>query len=204
MLIAIEGGDGSGKDTQVDLLKKAFSEENFIFTREPGGTAIGDEIRQLLLKDSSVGMSPQAELLLFIASRAQKVKEIIEPQLASGGHVISNRFSLSTAAYQIYGRERLDLLPLYENTTKAALGGCEPDLYILLDIDPELGAQRTDQRKGSNDRIEKEDLEFRKRVRFGYLAEIKKTKKYEIIDATGSIEDIHKNIKDLINKFLKI
>ena len=107
LFVVIEGGEGTGKDTQIDLLKEKFAgREDVVFTREPGGTIVGEKIREVLLAKGSGPISVETELLLFLAARAQIVREIVAPALCAGKMVISNRFGLSTAAYQIYGRER--------------------------------------------------------------------------------------------------
>jgi dTMP kinase len=174
LFITFEGGEGSGKTTQLRLLARrlrAFPEE-VIETRDPGGTTIGKEIRRLLLSRESAPMSEAAELLLYEASRAQLVREVIGPALARGAVVLSDRFTDSTLAYQGYGRG-LDL-DLIRRLNQLATAGLRPDLTLLLDIDPRIGlprcARTSGTHAGARDRIEQEPLAFHQRTREGYLA----------------------------------
>lgn len=194
--IAIEGGEGSGKDTQIALLEKKLDEKDFVFTREPGGTIIGENIRKILLSDEAQGMTVETELLLFVAARAQLAGEVIKPELEAGRHVISNRFALSTYAYQIYGRERPEYLPLLETISRAVIDEIKPDLYILLDIDPTIGLSRTVGRRDNN-RLDAESIEFHQRVREGYLQEIDKYN-HLIIDASLPIETVQEKLLEAI------
>jgi len=149
--IVIEGGDGAGKDTQIELLRKDFS-EGFAYTRDPGGTAISLELRTIVQYNKDI--VKEAELLLFLAARAQLVQEFIIPTLAEGRHVISNRFDLSTYAYQIYGRERQNMKEFVERASQFARNGAEPDLIILLDVPPEVGLARSRERHEMETRFE--------------------------------------------------
>lgn len=200
--IAIEGGEGAGKDTQIILLQDALSLEPITFTREPGGTALGEKVRSVLLSYSSSNIAPETELFLFVAARAQLVREIIKPTIESGRHIISNRFSLSTAAYQIYGRRRQEHAAFLESISQVAISDFQPDLYILLDLPPETGLKRTIGRR-TNNRLDAEPLDFHRRVREGYLSEIKKQKNYLIIDASRSskvvFQDVLVAVKNCLN-----
>src|SRR3989338_3812760 len=122
--IMLEGGEGSGKTTVGERLKLEFPAA--VYTQDPGGTALGEHIRGLLMSDETKGIDVRAELLLFIAGRAQLVAEVIKPALESGKLVISNRFGLSSIAYQVYGRQRPDLLALYNTVSAEILQGCVP------------------------------------------------------------------------------
>ena len=139
LFVSFEGPEGGGKTTQAQQLADALTAAGHavVNTREPGGTPIGNQVRQLLLDHSSAGMQPQTEFLLFSASRAQLVREVIEPQLARGGVVLCDRFYDSSLAYQGYGH-RLDLEEL-RRTTRLATGGRVPDLTFFLDIDAQAG-----------------------------------------------------------------
>ena len=137
--IVFEGGEGSGKTTIVERLKKAYPD--FVYTQDPGGTRLGEEIRELLMSDKTKGIDVRSELLLFLAGRAQMIAEIIKPALDSGKIVVSNRFALSSIAYQIYGRQRPELLPLYRAVWILCLR-VYPDACILLDVTPEIGIAR--------------------------------------------------------------
>jgi dTMP kinase len=173
MFITFEGPDGSGKTTQVGQIANTLRERgrNVLLTREPGGTAIGDQIRHVLHDLKNQSMHPRAELLLYSASRAQIVEEIIRPHLMVGGIVICDRFFDSTYAYQGYGHG-LDLTTLRQ-ITEFATGGLRPDLTILLDIAPEAGIQRrlSAVTQGEEwNRLDAMALEFHQRVRAGYHA----------------------------------
>ncbi|MBI2871586.1 MAG: dTMP kinase [Chloroflexi bacterium] len=164
--IVFEGGEGSGKTTQVRALRRRLIRRGYsvVVAREPGGTPGGEAIRRLLR--SSHTLSPRVELFLFAASRALLVDQVIRPALAEGRIVICDRFSASTIAYQGYGRE------LGASTaaqiSDMATGGLAPDLTVYMDVAPELGLQR---KAGVPDRFERAHLEFHRRVREGYLAQ---------------------------------
>ncbi len=162
-LIAFEGGEGAGKSTQSRALASHIGAE---LTREPGGTPLGERLRRLLLEETGP-LDPRAELMLLLAARAEHLAERIGPALAAGRHVVVDRFTASTLAYQGYGRG----LPIEEVRRACALatGGREPDLTVLLDVPVPLGAARRSPR--SEDRIEREEAEFHERVRRGFLAE---------------------------------
>jgi len=166
LFITFEGGEGCGKSTQARLLLKKLEQQGIptILTHEPGGTALGNEIRMLLKRKQGSSISPQAELFLFAASRVQLVAELVSPALQEGKVVICDRFTYSTIVYQGYGRG-LDLATVGMVNTMAT-GNLKPDLTILLDMPSEQGLER---RRSSKDRFELEDLSFHHRVREGYL-----------------------------------
>jgi len=199
--IVIEGGDGSGKDAQVASAIKELHGENIVFTREPGGTRVGNEIRKLLLNEKSFDMKAKAELLLFYASRAQHVEEIIAPALTSMQNVISNRFSLSTIAYQIYGRKQPEYFDLCTLLDMAVVGKYKPDLTIFLDIDPKNAVEKIRQRTTENNRFDDEDIEFYTRVREGYLTHLK-TIPNKIINVERPFEEVQKEVLTTIREFL--
>jgi dTMP kinase len=163
--ISFEGIDGAGKSTQIRLLAERLRSAGHAVTEsiEPGGTRLGREIRRLLLDPSSAGMAPAAELLLYFAARAQNVVETIRPALDRGDIVLSDRFTDSTMAYQGFARG-LGTEPVRE-LHRIACGGVEPCLTLFLDIDLETSASRIER----PDRMESESIEFRRRVREGYL-----------------------------------
>jgi dTMP kinase len=167
MFITLEGPDGSGKTSQLPLLAEYLRTQGFdvLTTREPGGTSISEQIRAVLHSLENTEMNPRTEILLYQASRAQLVVQVIRPHLAKGGVVISDRFADSTLAYQGYGHQ-LDLEPLGV-LVSFATGGLKPDLTILLDIDVEVGLQRRKQ-GGNWNRLDAYDLAFHQRVRQGY------------------------------------
>jgi dTMP kinase len=169
MFITLEGPEGSGKTTQLRLLTAFLREQGYhvVATREPGGTPIGDQIRCVLHDTANTAMSPTAELLLYAASRAQLVDQVIRPALAAGQIVLCDRYADSTMAYQGYGRG-LDLDTL-ATLTAIATSGLRPDLTLLLDLDVERGlARRRDEGEEMN-RLDLETIAFHRRVRDGYL-----------------------------------
>jgi dTMP kinase len=173
LFITFEGPDGSGKTTQAQLLYEYLQERGYpvFLTREPGGTSIGDQIREVLHSLENTEMLPQTEILLYSASRAQLVGQIIRPHLARGEIVLCDRYADSTLAYQGYGHG-LDLQVLQAITTFAT-GGLKPDLTIYLDIDVEEGLRRKlaahRDREAEWNRMDQQELAFHRRVRKGYL-----------------------------------
>jgi dTMP kinase len=166
LFITFEGGEGCGKSTQSRLLLKKLEQQNVpvVLTHEPGGTALGNELRKTLKRKQSSSISPQAELFLLAASRAQLVAEVIRPALEEGKVVLCDRFTHSTIVYQGYGRG-LDFTAI-KMVNNMATKHLNPDLIILLDISPEEGLAR---KQSLKDRFELEDLSFHRRVREGYL-----------------------------------
>jgi len=203
LLITFEGPDGSGKSTQLRLLSAWLKEEGYtvLTTREPGGTPIGEAIRALLHDCSHTEMTPNAEILLYSASRAQLVSEVIRPALERGMYVLCDRYFDSTYAYQGYGRG----LPLetLRTITEFAVGGLKPDLTIYLDISPEAGLARRTQGGEEMNRLDREALDFHKRVRAGYhsLAS-NEPERWLMVDATGSVEVVQERLQKLLCKFL--
>ncbi len=168
MFITFEGPEGSGKSTQIRLLAEYLRGRSFSVEvmREPGGTAIGDQIRHVLHDTANTAMSPAAEVLLYSASRAQLVAERIRPALAAGRVVLCDRYADSTMAYQGYGRG-LDLSML-ATLTEIATGGLIPDLTLLLDLDVSDGLSRRRVRGEEMNRLDLEAVAFHERVREGY------------------------------------
>jgi len=181
LLITFEGGEGCGKSTQAKILwQKLCQNIAATLVHEPGSTALGKEIRKLLKRRQDCPISPEAELFLFVASRAQLVSEIIRPALEKGKVVICDRFAHSTLVYQGYGRE-LDLSTVAA-INSLATQSLEPDLTILLDMPPEQGLAR---KQSAKDRFELEDLSFHRRVREGYLKmAAAEPDRWLVIDAT--------------------
>jgi dTMP kinase len=168
LFISLEGPDGGGKSTQARLLVDYLKGRGLdvLLTREPGGTPIGDQIRRTLMDLGNTGMDPRTEILLFSASRAQIVHQVIYPHLESGGVVVCDRFYDSTLAYQGYGHG-LDLGGL-RAITEFATGGLRPDLTLLLDLPAEAGLRRR-KSGGQWNRLDAYDLAFHQRVRQGYF-----------------------------------
>ncbi len=166
LFIVFEGGEGAGKTTQVARLARAIAStgRTVVTTREPGGTTIGQYLRSLLLVHK---IPAKAEALMYLADRAVHVAEVVEPSLALGSVVISDRFTDSTCIYQGLGRG-LDPDRLREMSGWAA-GGLVPDLVVVLDVDPRIGLARVQTSRGRRDQIEAEGLDFHDRVRAGFL-----------------------------------
>ncbi|MCK8824502.1 dTMP kinase [Fuchsiella alkaliacetigena] len=192
LFITLEGVEGSGKSTQIEVLAKYLIQKNYsvLKTREPGGTEIGDRIREILLDTNLDNLSDKTELLLYFASRAQHVVEVIKPSLQKNKVVLCDRFGDSTLAYQGYARGiGLELIKELEQLT---IGDLKPDLTFLLDIDPEVGLARARNltKAKFGDRIESETIEFHQRVRAGYLNLAKNNNRFEIINANLAKEKV--------------
>jgi len=200
MFITFEGIDASGKSTQIKLLEQYLIEQNFkvIVVREPGGTKLSEEIRNILLSKENFSMVKECEIFLFSASRAQLVREVIIPKLKEGFIVLSDRFHDSTTAYQGTGRDiKLeDVFVIH----RIAIDDCIPDLTFFLDIPFEESIRRKKLIELSPDRIESMGKEFFERVREGYL-QIQKREpdRFKIINGVGSPSEIHKQIVQIFN-----
>jgi len=202
IFISFEGSEGSGKSTQARLLSDWLRTQGIstILTREPGGTPIGERIREVLLSPDHREMDPITELFLYLASRRQHIKELIEPSLKEGKIVITDRFSDSTMAYQGYGRG-LDL-SLIESLNRTATGGLSPDLTIVLDVDVREGLSRNLGIK--SDRLEIEDIEFHEKVRRGFIEIAKKEpKRVFIVETKNGIKKTHDEILAIVREWIK-
>lgn len=200
--ISFEGIEGTGKSTQAKLLYNYLREKeaDVILTEEPGGTQISVKIREVLLSVEHKEMSPLTELLLYNASRAQHIQEVIMPALDRGAIVITDRFTDSTLAYQGYGRG-LDL-QLIDSIDLIATGRLKPDITLLLDLDVQTGLKRN---RGINktDRLELEDVAFHERVRNGYhMLAAKEPTRIKLISVTAGIDEIHRSIIHIISGVL--
>lgn len=190
-LITLEGGEGCGKSTHIKLIAARLHAQGrtVLTTREPGGTDIGEQIRHVLQHSrQSTAMTPATELLLFTASRAQLVRELIQPALARGAVVLCDRFADSTTVYQGVARR----LPARTVATlnRFAIGSCRPHLTVLIDLDPRIGLERARGRE-LFDRIENESLAFHDRVRRGYLALAKREpRRIRIVDGNQPLEAV--------------
>lgn len=205
LFITVEGIDGSGKSTQIGLMKKYLESVGLrvFVTREPGGTEISEQIRSILLDKENKGMEPLTELFLFLASRAQHTKEIVIPHLNTGYVVISDRYADSSVAFQGWGRGIG--WKVVEKLNKIATFGVVPDLTIVLDISPELGQERLSLVQGKlfKDRLEGEKFEFHKLVREGYLDLAKRHKsRVKVVDGKESVENVWAKIKSHIDELL--
>ena len=203
LFITLEGPDGSGKTTQARLLAKWLTAQGYslLTTREPGGTRIGEAIREVVHDCALTEMAPQAEILLYSASRAQLVAEVIRPALAAGKIVLCDRYFDSTYAYQGYGR-RLPLEAL-RAITDFAVQGLIPDLTLYLDVSPEIGLQRRTRSGGEMNRLDREALAFHERVRVGYLElAAAEPSRWHIIDAQCPPEDVQQILRALLAEYL--
>lgn len=198
LFVTFEGPEGGGKTTQAARLAEHLSAQGLdvLLSREPGGTAIGEQIRRVLFSLENNEMQPQTEFLLFSASRAQLVRDVIRPHLSAGGLVISDRFYDSSLAYQGYGH-RLDLDAL-RATTAFATSGLVPDLTLLLDLSVEEGLRRR-QESGNWNRLDAYDLEFHHRVRNGYLEMVRANpERWVTIDADRPFDIVQAEIQRLV------
>jgi dTMP kinase len=200
LFISFEGGEGVGKSTQIKALTRRLSAagHRVLTTREPGGTPLCESIRSLLQSDQEV-ISPEAELLLFTASRAQLCRQIIQPAIERGEVVLCDRFMDSTSVYQ--GVARAIPSAQVEQINQFSVGNCKPDLTFLIDLDPHQGLKRVRQRAaGSLDRIEQESLDFFEAVRSGYL-ELANNEpdRFVILDGQQPIEKLEKTIWDVLS-----
>jgi len=201
--ITFEGGEGSGKSTHIERLVTRLRQGGYhpLITREPGGTHVGEQIRHVLQysKDSS-SMVPETEMLLFCASRAQLVREVIQPALNEGHIVICDRFLDSTTVYQGVGRKIAPEAVAAIN--RFAVGANLPDLTLVIDLDPRIGLERVRGRE-LFDRMENQSLEFYERVRQGYLNLAKlESHRVKVIDGSQTIDEIANQIWSLVKSVL--
>jgi len=204
MFITFEGPDGSGKTQQIHLLADYLMAKGHpvFFSREPGGTDIGDQIRNILMDLKNTRMNPRTETLLFCASRAQIVEEVIKPKLDEGYIVILDRYADSTLAYQGYGHGN-DLQTL-RLLLDFATAGLKPDLTILLDLDPQLGLKRRKKGGGEWNRMDAYQLALHKRVRAGYLEMASQDpQRWRIISADQPIEVVQSELRNLLLDYLE-
>ncbi|HQE93881.1 MAG TPA: dTMP kinase [Anaerolineae bacterium] len=204
LLITLEGPDGSGKTTQARWLAEWLTAQGYplLATREPGGTRIGEAIRDVLHDCAHVEMAPQAEILLYSASRAQHVAEVIRPALSAGKIVLCDRYFDSTYAYQGYGRG----LPLatLRLITEFAVQGLIPDLTLYLDVSPEVGLQRRAHSGEALNRLDREALAFHERVRAGYLElAVAEPSRWRIIDAERPPEEVQQTLRAFLTPHLR-
>ena len=196
LFITFEGPEGSGKSLQARRLADALRERGLpvVLTREPGGTPISDQIRQVILAPAHTAMTPEAEILLYSAARAQHVGQLVRPALAAGQCVVCDRYADSTLAYQGYGLG-LDLDAL-RYITHFATGGLVPDLTLYLDCPVALGLERrrlaAERAGGEWNRLDRKPVEYHERVRQGYLALVQADPhRWRVVDATASPDAVH-------------
>ena len=202
MFITLEGPEGSGKTSHIPYLVEYLRERGFIVfpTREPGGTSIGEQIREVIHDLKNVEMHPRTETLLYQAARAQIVEQVFKPRLAVGEIVISDRYYDSTIAYQGYGHQQ-DLEQV-RALVKYATGGLVPDLTVLLDVDVEEGLRR---KKKDNEwnRMDAYTVEFHRRVRAGYLEMVQaEPPRWVVVDAGKEWQTVQDNLREKIMEFI--
>ncbi|MFP4282944.1 MAG: dTMP kinase [Opitutales bacterium] len=202
-LITFEGSEGSGKSTQLRLIADRFTDAGYdvVVTREPGGTKLGEEIRHLLkYAEDGNGMFPEAELLLFAASRAQLVREVIAPAIKEGKIVLCDRFMDSTTVYQGIGR-KMQSEPVHI-INQFAVGSITPDVTVVIDIPAEVGFERIRHRVTDlPDRMEEENIEFYRFVREGYLMLAKALpERFVLVDGSESVEKVEDRIWKMLRK----
>jgi len=198
MFITFEGPEGSGKSTQLPKLARFLEESGLsvVKTREPGGTKIGDQIREVLVRMDNTELHPRTEILLFLAARAQLVEELIIPSLRQGKIILCDRYGDSTLAYQGYGHG-LDLDAL-RAMLQFATGGLKPDLTILLDVDVMTGLKRKKIKEEWN-RLDAYELSFHERVRGGYhILAGQEPERWKVVDATQDPEQVQTEIRALV------
>lgn len=205
MFITLEGPEGSGKTSHIPHLVEYLREHNYtVFpTREPGGTSISEQIRDILHDLKNAEMDPRTETLLYQAARAQIVEQVIRPRLAAGEIVISDRYYDSTIAYQGYGHQQ-DLDEV-RSLVKYATGGLTPDLTVLLDVDPEIGLKRKTSNPVEWNRLDAYTVEFHQRVRRGYLEMVKEDPpRWVLIDAGADWAHVQDELRKTILARLKM
>lgn len=199
--ISFEGMDGSGKSTQISKLKEYLEAGGYevVLSREPGGTDIGEQIRSVILDPNNQGMTAVTEALLYAASRAQHVHDVIAPAVEAGKVVICDRFVDSSIAYQQYGRKLGECVRIINGY---AIDGCMPDLTFLLKVKPDVGGTRIGSRE--KDRIELEDKSFHEAVYQGYESlQEEFSERIVGIDAARSVDEIFAEIKEYMDRLLK-
>ncbi|MEI3501739.1 MAG: dTMP kinase [Anaerovoracaceae bacterium] len=200
IFITFEGTDASGKTTQIGLLSEYLEKKGVphIVTREPGGTAIGEKIRTIILDKENSEMLPATEALLYAASRAQLTGQVVRPALREGKVVISDRFLDSSIAYQGYGRNLGDMI---RRINEPAVEGLKPDLTILLKTDPAAMRKRRD--ASLEDRMDSQKLEFHREVLRGYLTlSQEEPERFFVIDGERPVDEIAKAIRERVDRFV--
>lgn len=204
LFITFEGTDGAGKTTQIQRLSADLrhADHDICLTREPGGTPISEQIRDMLLNPDHSEMAATTELLLYAASRAQHVSEVIKPALEAGKIVISSRFADAMVVYQGYGRG-LDLEQI-NRLNRIATEGVTPDVTFVLDLPVEIGLQRVQKSRGGLDRLEREKIEFHQRLRDGYRALVQQEpQRLKIIDARAAPDQVYAQIQEAVQPLLQ-
>lgn len=204
ILITLEGNDGSGKSSVIEAIRKTLEEKGYpvVYTREPGGSQIAENIRKVILDVKNTGMDARTEALLYAASRREHIEKTIRPALQAGQIVLCDRFIDSSLAYQGYARG-LGIDEVY-NMNLYATEGLLPDLTILICVKPEIGIARiTQNHRGELDRLESEKMEFHQKVYQGYLAVQKKfPSRIQMIDGEKTKEEVRIDALDMVLRFI--
>lgn len=204
ILITLEGNDGSGKSSVIEAIRKTLEEKGYpvVYTREPGGSKIAENIRKVILDVENTGMDPKTEALLYAASRREHIEKTIRPALQAGQIVLCDRFIDSSLAYQGYARG-LGIDEVY-NMNLYATEGLLPDLTILVCVKPEIGIARiTQNHRGELDRLESEKMEFHQKVYQGYLAVQEKfSNRIQMIDGEKTKEEVRLDALDIVLRFI--
>ncbi len=204
MFITLEGPEGSGKTSHIPPLVEYLRSKGYkVFpTREPGGTSIGEQVREVIHSLKNIEMHPRAETLLYQAARAQIVEQVIRPKLNEGFVVLCDRYADSTIAYQGYGHQQ-DLGQV-RALVEYATGGLTPEMTVLLDVDVEIGLKRKKKENEWN-RLDAFDLEFHKRVRAGYLdMASREPKRWVVVEAGRGWDEVQEGLRQIIEKGLDI
>ncbi len=211
MLITLEGIEGSGKTTQIDHIAAYFQKSglDYIITKEPGGTVLGEKIRSILLDPGNSNIHPMTELLLYAADRVQHIKEFINPMMDAGNIVICDRFCDSTTVYQGFTRG-IDV-SLIQRLNSLVLEGLAPDITFVLDLDPEIGLKRAwkqirdGSRSESETRFENEKLQFHESVRNGYLELARQEPdRFVVVNASLDPSNVSEQILEHLEKYFKV
>ena len=201
MFVAFEGPEGAGKSTQLRRLAEALKAQGLepLVTKEPGGTPVGEHVRRVVLLEPDLDINPMTEFLLYSASRAQLVADVLRPALTAGRTVLCDRYTGASVAYQGYGRG----LPLgfVRSFSAEVTGGLTPDLTLLFDLEPEVGLARV-ARRGEKDRLEGADLAFHRRVRAGFLAQAEEDSSWKIIDASPSEAAVERLVRETVQAYV--
>lgn len=204
ILITLEGNDGSGKSSVIEAIRKTLEEKGYpvVYTREPGGSKIAENIRKVILDVENTGMDPKTEALLYAASRREHIEKTIRPALQAGQIVLCDRFIDSSLAYQGYARG-LGIDEVY-NMNLYATEGLLPDFTILVCVKPEIGIARiTQNHRGELDRLESEKMEFHQKVYQGYLAVQEKfSNRIQMIDGEKTKEEVRLDALDIVLRFI--
>ena len=202
--ITVEGADGSGKTTQLEYIGRKIAEKGIplVKTREPGGTALGERLREILLGKTDLRIGMNSELLLMFAARVQHLEQVILPALRSGSWILSDRFTDATYAYQGGGRgittERIEILEQWVQQ------GLQPDLTILFDVPVQTGLDRTLLRNTEPDRFEIQKVEFKEAVRNSYLERVNCfPERIQVVDSSVSMSDVRSQIDNILSAFNK-